>query len=287
MLTRAESLKNGSWRLCLAFNRAKSASWPRSVAKKPAQFRLAIYSNASSSLWRILASMKSIVHLNLLGRKNAKDLTSVTSTCTWNSRNSLNNNTAKDKFHISRLFSISSIVEITEHLQNVSYLNFLTLYLRVEFMHSDILVDAILDFRGDVQNEMYDFLNYICLGRNTDIISQIHFVRALQVLSPDDAARAASPEMIGRGSADRLPGIGDFYPTTLNEMLLKIPERPSSQKIDPLMQKLADHLQATGEIGKLEKSFPLAKKILIKTSLGLAREVSCAKKTELEAFLRA
>ena len=53
------------------------------------------------------------------------------------------------------------------------------------------------------------------------------------------------------------------------------------------MQKLADHLQATGEIGKLEKSFPLAKKILIKTSLGLAREVSCAKKTELEAFLRA
>jgi hypothetical protein len=84
---------------------------------------------------------------------------------------------------------------------------------------------------------MYDFLNYICLGRNTDIISQIHFVRALQVLSPDNVARNASPapENIGRGSVDRLTGISGFDPTTLNEMLLKIPERPQSQKIDPLV----------------------------------------------------
>lgn len=53
---------------------------------------------------------------------------------------------------------------------------------------------------------MYDFLNFMVIGRDYQQIHMIQFVQSLQVLSPDSAFKAATPDALGGGSIDQFTG---------------------------------------------------------------------------------
>ena len=70
-------------------------------------------------------------------------------------------------------------------------------------------------------------IEYIILGRNTDQIFVVHFVRALQVLKPDSltrAPRASSPDLlIHQSSIDQSMHMMEEG-LSLDHMLMKVPE---------------------------------------------------------------
>lgn len=141
----------------------------------------------------------------------------------------------------------------------------------------------ILDGLGmNVQRKTFDFFNYMVIGRDTEQTSVIQFVRSLQALSPDSATRDASVDVIGGGSIDHMAGMGGIEPVTLEEMLLTVPE---GRQVSDLIKKLGDHLQKTGEISTLDAAFKSAKKMQVKMDVGAPREVTCALKSELQAYL--
>jgi len=61
-------------------------------------------------------------------------------------------------------------------------------------------------------------------------------------------------------------------------MLLKMPERPQGQQIHQYVIKLAESLQASGEINKLSAAFPSSKMLTIKKGLGAFAETECTTK---------
>ena len=113
-------------------------------------------------------------------------------------------------------------------------------------MNIDTLFEMVADIKDNQinQEQLNNFLNYIVLGRNLAEITQIGFVRSLQCLSPDTLTRAASasPDLGVATSIDRMTGFSGLEPTTLNEMLLRVPERGSSRPIHQYVIRVAEEL---------------------------------------------
>lgn len=72
-------------------------------------------------------------------------------------------------------------------------------------------------------------------------------------------------------------------PANLEEMLAVIPE---GRQVHNLIKILGDHLQSTGDLTKLDASFPSTTKMSVKQGVSSVGEANCAKKSELQAYLK-
>lgn len=85
--------------------------------------------------------------------------------------------------------------------------------------------------------------------------------------------RASSPDLMGNQSINR--SMTSFMEgADLNQMLMKIDERPPNVTTNPIMKKLAEHLDAnSSDMAKLDSAFPSAKLVHVKTDIGRTAEV--------------
>ena len=132
-------------------------------------------------------------------------------------------------------------------------------------------------------------IDYITLGRNNEQIFVIHFVRAMQALKPDSltrAPRASSPDlMVHQSSVDQ--SMHHMDGATLDQMLSGLPESIPNVISNPVMKKVADHLDSnSSDLTKLDTAFPSAKMMTIKIDLGRTGEVQVCDKKEFEAYLK-
>ena len=74
---------------------------------------------------------------------------------------------------------------------------------------------------------------------------------------------------------------------SLEQMLIKVPESLPNMINNPIMKKVAEHLDAnSSEMAKLESDFPSTRKVTIKVEVGRTAEVECCQKKDFEAFLK-
>ncbi len=62
---------------------------------------------------------------------------------------------------------------------------------------------------------------------------------------------------------------------TLDELLMKLPEKVHSNQMNPIVITLATALQNTGEMAKLDTFFPNTEKIEIKQGVGQSAKMDC------------
>ena len=94
-------------------------------------------------------------------------------------------------------------------------------------------------------------LDYICLGRDDDKIFVVHFVRAMQTLSPDKQTRraTASPDITDGMSKSRMSY--DEAPGILERKLRKLPEQVQDAgkgEVGKVMVKIAQHLEDNDQL---------------------------------------
>ena len=145
-------------------------------------------------------------------------------------------------------------------------------------------VNVLIELRGGGES-IQEFLSFVIDDDQMEEINKLEFVQSLQALAPDSSSSTYQKE--SQFMADHR-GISSDHQISmengsLEEMLQPLPQ---GRPLNKIVEKLANHLQQTGEIVNLDSCFKAAERKQVKVSVGNVKEELCAKKADFQKYLQ-